>query len=89
MDVFRVPGMVSSVDPDAYEAYLKGLHYRDMLTEDGYRRAIVEFERAHSLDPDFAPALASMSACYCLLAGHGLEIDKPATLMTRTRLTSS
>ena len=73
------------VDPVAYAAYLKGLHFRDMLTEDGYRKAIESFEQALSRDPDFAPAYAAMSGCYCLLAGHGLEVAEPSTLMPLTR----
>lgn len=85
LDVLPVTAASPPIDPEVYEAYLKGLHYRDMLTEDGYRKATTEFSRALELDPDFAPALASMSACYCLLSGHGLEIDLPADLMTRTR----
>jgi TolB-like protein/DNA-binding winged helix-turn-helix (wHTH) protein len=75
----------TEVDPRAYEAYLRGLHFRDMLTEDGYQRAIGLFEQAIELDPSFAPAYAAMSTCYCLLAGHGLEVAAPATLMPRTR----
>jgi TolB-like protein len=85
LDVLQVPGATSSLDPAVYEAYLKGIHHRDQLTEDGYRRATAEFERALALDPEYAPALASMSACYCLLSGHGLETDEPEILMTRTR----
>jgi len=75
----------SSVDPAAYEAYLRGLHFRDMLAEAGYRKPIGSFELALSHDPDFAPAYAAMSGCYCLLAGHGLEVAAPVTLTTPTR----
>lgn len=85
VEVLPTPEAGTSVDPDAYDAYLRGLHFRDMLTEAGYRKAIQSFELALSLDPDFAPAYAAMSACFCLLAGHGLEVADPETLMPRTR----
>jgi len=85
VDVLHVSERDRSVDPEAHDAYLKGLHYRDMLTEAGYRKAIEQFDRAISIDPGFAPAYAAMSACYCLLAGHGLEVDEPSVLMERTR----
>jgi serine/threonine-protein kinase len=56
-----------------------------MLTEEGFRDGIELFEESVSYEPDFAPAYARMAACYCLLSGHGLEVDRPAALMTKAR----
>ncbi len=75
----------SPVDPRAYDAYLKGVYFRDMLTEDGFRNGIELFEESISYEPEFAPAYAGMAACYCLLSGHGLEVEEPATLMSKAR----
>jgi TolB-like protein/Flp pilus assembly protein TadD len=70
------------VDPRALDAYLKGRHFRDMLSEEGYRKGILLFNQAIEYDPDFAPAYASRASCFCLLSGHGLEVDLPSNLMT-------
>jgi len=73
------------VDPRAHDSYLRGRHFRDMLTEDGYRKGIQFFNQAIEYDPDFAPAYASRASCFCLLSGHGLEVEVPKVLMTNAK----
>ncbi len=74
-------GAAPIVDPQAYEAYLKGRYFRDMITETGFRKSIEFFEEAVTRDPNFAQAYAAMGGCYCLLSGHGLEVNEPSALM--------
>lgn len=65
------------VDPEAYEAYLKGRYFRNETTEDGLRRGITYFKNAIEKAPKYAAAYSGMAACYCLLGGHGLELVDP------------
>jgi TolB-like protein/DNA-binding winged helix-turn-helix (wHTH) protein/tetratricopeptide (TPR) repeat protein len=57
----------STVNADAYEAFLKGRFFWNKRTEDGYTRAIEHFQRAIQLDPNFAPAYAGLADTYALL----------------------
>ena len=51
------------VDPEAHEAYLRGLHilWRQFGEEGATPRAVAEFERSIELDPSYAPAHAGLS----------------------------
>lgn len=79
----REPGVRDQpISPDAYEAYLRGRHFRDLVTEEGFRKSLEQFESVVAMEPDFAPAYAAMGGCYCLLSGHALEVDEPSLLMS-------
>jgi len=56
-----------SVTVEAYDAYLKG-RYLNHRRGEGHREAITHFQRALSLDPAFAPALAGLAEAYQWLA---------------------
>ena len=73
------------VDPELHEAYLRGRFFRAQLTEPGYRRGIDHFQRAIELSPRFAPAYAGLAGCFCLLAGHGLEVLSVPEAMSQAR----
>lgn len=53
-----------AVDPDVYEAYLKGRYHWNRRTNDSLQEAIGQFEAAIRLDPTFAPAYAALADCY-------------------------
>ena len=55
------------VIPEAYEAYLRGRHYRESHTPDALQKAIAEFQRAIALDPSYAIAYSGLSATYHIL----------------------
>lgn len=78
-------GNSAVVNAEAYDAYLKGRYFRDMASQDGFRKSIQYFKQAIGHDPQFAPAYAGIAGCYCLLSGHGLEVDTPKSLMTAAR----
>ena len=59
---------VRAVDPDVYEAYLKGRYYWNQRTPDSIRTAIGHFEAALAIDPTYAPAYAALADCYNQLA---------------------
>ena len=52
------------VNPEAYREWLVGRHYREMLSEDGFKNAVEHLERAVALDPEFASAYAALAMAY-------------------------
>ena len=57
-----------SVDPKAYEAYLRGRYLWSRRTEPELKRAEDYFKEAIAIDPGFAPAYAGLSDTYFDLA---------------------
>jgi DNA-binding winged helix-turn-helix (wHTH) protein/TolB-like protein/Tfp pilus assembly protein PilF len=53
---------------DAYQAYLRGRFFFDKRTSENYEKAIAEFERAISLDPNYAVAYTGLADVYALQA---------------------
>ena len=51
-------------DPDALEAYLRGLSYFTKFTPEYFLKAIDSFEQAITLDPDYAEAYAGLAESY-------------------------
>ncbi len=51
-------------DLDAHNAYLQGLYYWGMRTAEGFKNSIDFFERAISLDPQYASAHARIADVY-------------------------
>ena len=54
----------ASVNPEAYDAYLKGRYYFNRPTDDNLKKAIALFEEAIKLDPNYAPAFSGLSDAY-------------------------
>jgi TolB-like protein/DNA-binding winged helix-turn-helix (wHTH) protein/tetratricopeptide (TPR) repeat protein len=49
-----------TVDPEAADAYLKGLHAAGQVTYEGFRTAVAYFEEAVAKQPDYAEAYAAL-----------------------------
>jgi tetratricopeptide (TPR) repeat protein len=63
---------VRPVDPEAYDAYLKGRFYWSKFTGDDYQTAIGFFQKSIDKDPTYAPAYAGLAHAYRALAFEGL-----------------
>jgi TolB-like protein/Tfp pilus assembly protein PilF len=63
---------VRTVDPEAYDAYLKGRFYWSKFTGEDYQTAIEFFQKAIEKDPTYAPAYAGLAHAYRGLAWEGL-----------------
>jgi TolB-like protein/Tfp pilus assembly protein PilF len=50
-----------TVDPDAYDAYLKGKLYLDQISPESLPTAIEYFNKAIEIDPDWAPPYAGLA----------------------------
>jgi serine/threonine protein kinase/Tfp pilus assembly protein PilF len=75
------------VDPDAYEAYLKGRYYSSKRTEKELKKSIEYFQQAIEKDPNYASSYSGMAEAYALLGERGnlpsneaLSKGKPAAL---------
>jgi len=54
----------ATVDPDAYDAYLKGRYFFNRPSDENLQKAITRFEEALALSPTFVPALSGLSDAY-------------------------
>lgn len=62
---------VDAVDPDAYEAFMRGRHGLAERNRESLEQAITHFQEAISKAPEFAPAYASLAECYNVLGFQG------------------
>jgi TolB-like protein/DNA-binding winged helix-turn-helix (wHTH) protein/Tfp pilus assembly protein PilF len=67
-----------TVDPDAYEAYLKGRYFWNKRTEEGFGKAIDYFNQAIAKDPNYAQAYVGLADAYVLLGGYGFAAPDDA-----------
>jgi TolB-like protein/Tfp pilus assembly protein PilF len=59
------------VDPQAYEAYLKGRYYWNRRSAAGLGQAVQSFEEAIARDPTYAAAYAGLADCFSVLGAWG------------------
>ena len=77
-----------AVNPQAYDAYLKGRYFWNRRTEPELRKAKENFEQAIASDPTYAPAYSGLADTYFYLSyawGHippldGMPLAKAAAL---------
>jgi len=69
------PANPAPVNPDAYEAYLKGRYFWNKRTPDGLNKSIGYFGEAIAKDPSFAAAYAGLADAYSLLGSDVLPAD--------------
>ncbi len=60
------PAHIPAVDPEAYDAYLRGRYAWNDWTDAGLKRSIAYFEQAVRRDSTYAPAWAGLSDAYHL-----------------------
>ena len=74
-----------SLDPAAYDAYLRGRFFWNKRTAEGFRKALGEFERATQLDPAWALGWAGLADTYGLLGISTYNVMPPAQAMPKAR----
>ena len=57
---------------DAFEAYLRGRYHWNTFTEEGFAKAIVAYNQAIALDPNYAVAFAGIADYYNWLGVYGV-----------------
>ena len=75
--------LVRTVDPEAYEVYLKGRYYWSKRTEESLRTAIEHFDAAVGADPTYAPAYAALADSYNQLGTVLLGSEPPSVMRPR------
>jgi serine/threonine-protein kinase len=73
-----VPVVQSVEDPAAFQLFLRGRHYWNQRTDQGFGRAVDFYRQALDIDPGMSRAWAALSETYFLLAMHGLEAPAEA-----------
>jgi serine/threonine protein kinase len=61
----------ATVNPEAYQAYLRGRHHWNRWSAEGFRRAVDYFQQAIDLDPVYAAAYAGLGDAYGTMAYYG------------------
>jgi len=74
---------VSQVNPEAYQAYLKGRFFWDKRTPEGFNKGIEYFNQAITIDSSYAPAYAGLADCYNLLNDY--DILSPAETVPQAK----
>ncbi len=69
------------VNPEAYEAYLKGRYHWSKVTEEGLWKSINYFQQAIGKDPDYALAYAGLAQSYNFLG----QLLPPREIMPKAR----
>ncbi len=60
------------VDPEAYEAYLKGRYHWNRHSTEGFGKAVQYFQEAIVKDPTYAAAYTGLADCFSILGMWGL-----------------
>lgn len=75
-----------AVDPEAYDAYLKGNALLLERVDSAFPRAARQYREAVAIDPDFAPAHAGLALTYIQMAWWlGLPPGEQTALVSRAR----
>jgi TolB-like protein/DNA-binding winged helix-turn-helix (wHTH) protein len=62
----KAPSLVSqvhAVDPEAYDAYLRGSYWLSQATLEGYKKGCDYIQKAIAKDPSYAPAYVGVAQC--------------------------
>jgi TolB-like protein/DNA-binding winged helix-turn-helix (wHTH) protein/Tfp pilus assembly protein PilF len=65
------------VNPEAYEAYLKGRYFWNKRTADGLKTAVDYFNQAIAKDPNYAQAYTGLADTYALLGDWQYGVMSP------------
>ncbi len=60
-----------SINPEAYDLYLRGRYFWNKRTLDGLQKSIDYYERAIRIDPNYAKLYAALGDSYALLSSYG------------------
>ncbi len=73
------------VDPQAYEAYLKGRYFWNKRTGDDLEKAVEYFSRAIERDPNYAQAYSGLADTYALLGDWEYGVLAPREAFPRAK----
>lgn len=85
-ELSRLKAKSRQVNPQAYEAYLKGVYFLDKWTSDGFQKAKSYFEQAIDFDPKYADGYAGLGEYYGTVAYLGMVPPREAWLKSEDLL---
>ena len=71
-DSSRLGEAKRQINPEAYEAYVRGLHFLGKVSAADFRKAIGYFQQAIDAEPFYAAAYVGLANCYSELGYYGL-----------------
>jgi TolB-like protein/DNA-binding winged helix-turn-helix (wHTH) protein/Tfp pilus assembly protein PilF len=74
-----------TVDPKAYEDYLRGRYFWNKRTADGLERAVEYFNQAIARDPKYAQAYSGLADTYALLGDWQYAAMTPTEALPRAK----
>jgi TolB-like protein/DNA-binding winged helix-turn-helix (wHTH) protein/Flp pilus assembly protein TadD len=74
-----------TVNPEAYEAYLKGRYFWNKRTGEGLKKAIEYFSRAIEADPTYAEAYSGLADSYALSGDWEYGVLSPREALPQAR----
>lgn len=72
------PGADITVNPEAYDFYLKGRYHWARFNEGGFRQSIEAFQKAIAIDPDYAAPHAGLATAYSFAGYFGIMPPRKA-----------
>jgi len=76
---------VKVVNPEAYEAYLKGRYFWNKRTADGLKKAVDYFNQAIEKDPNYGQAYTGLADSYALLGDWEYGVLAPKEAFPRAK----
>jgi TolB-like protein/DNA-binding winged helix-turn-helix (wHTH) protein/Flp pilus assembly protein TadD len=73
------------VDPQAYEAYLKGRYFWNKRTGDDFEKAVDYFNQAIARDPNYAQAYSGLADTYALMGDWEYGVLAPREALPRAK----
>ena len=70
---------------EAYQAYLRGRHYWNQRTPEGFKKALTYFQLAIEKDPTYALAYSGMADCYAVIGIAEYGIVPPVDAMPKAK----
>jgi TolB-like protein/DNA-binding winged helix-turn-helix (wHTH) protein/Tfp pilus assembly protein PilF len=74
-----------AVNPEAYEAYLKGRYFWNKRTADGLKKAKEYFEKAIAIDSNYSQAYSGLADTYALLGDWQYAVMAPREALPRAK----
>jgi TolB-like protein/DNA-binding winged helix-turn-helix (wHTH) protein/Flp pilus assembly protein TadD len=74
-----------AVNPEAYEAYLKGRYFWNKRTAEGLQKAIGYFNQAIEKDPNYAQAYTGLADSYALMGDWEYGVLPPAEAFPKAK----
>jgi TolB-like protein/Flp pilus assembly protein TadD len=72
-----------TVNPEAYQDYLRGRFFWNKRTAEALKKAREYFENAIEKDPSYAPAHSGLADAYALMGSSGYDVMRPREAMPR------